>query len=76
MYHVCFSLGRFPFELPAGLPDEQIDLMLAYMAIVREESDDHERSRVDAAAMAGEARLQAEESAAWATQRKAVTGRG
>lgn len=68
VYHVCFELGRFPFELPAGLPDEQLTLMVAYLEIRREENDRLE-DRVAARARSAEHMLQAAESDAWQTSR-------
>jgi len=70
---VCFELGRFPFELPRDLPDEQIELMVAYLTIRQERQKDPSTAHVDNA-RAVEKQLQAAESAAWASTRKAVTG--
>lgn len=69
---MCFELGRFPFELPAGLPDEQIVLMVAYLELRAELQRGDGRDRaIERAARAGEAQLQADEAAAW----KNVRGR-
>jgi len=69
LYHVCFELGRFPFELPPGLPDEQITLMLAYLVLRNEQSSASSDPLVRQGRTA-EAHLQAEEAAAWANTRK------
>jgi hypothetical protein len=74
VYHVCFELGRFPYELPAGLPDEQVELMLAYLAVRNEEQAGDTAARDVAAARAAEHELQAAEQAAWKTSRKVVAG--
>lgn len=64
LYHVCHSLGRFPFELPPGLPDEQLQLMWAYLELRHEEQTATQQQRAVTAARSGEAQLQAAEAAA------------
>lgn len=70
LYHLCFELGRFPFELPPGLPDEQIDLMLAYLEIRAELRNESKTSAETARGAAVEAELQAAEAAAHARRRR------
>jgi len=71
---VCFELGRFPYELPDGLPDEQVDLMLAYLAVRAEQERATSSERHIERARGAEADMQAAEAAAWKTTRKAVLG--
>lgn len=63
-------MGRFPYELPSGLPDEQVDLMLAYLAIVREEEEAGDRGRHHRQGVAAERALQDMEAEAWASSRR------
>jgi len=65
---VCRELGRFPFELPAGLPDEQLVLMQAYMEL-RAEIESGKVDQTDIDAGRAERELQAAESAAWLSRR-------
>jgi hypothetical protein len=57
------------------MPDEQIELMLAYMAIVAEMQSDP-GAQVMATGRAAEAKLQADEAQAWASSRRQVIGDG
>lgn len=65
LYHVCFELGRFPHELPADLPDEQVTLMLAYLSI-RNEGSAGAGAPLARQGRVAEAHHQADEAAAWA----------
>ena len=70
LYHLCFEMHRFPFELPAGLPDEQIELMIAYLGIRAEMRSESKKSAETARGAAAEAELQAAEAAAHARRRR------
>ncbi len=72
LYHLCFELGRFPAELPVGLPDEQLVLMTAYTH-VRADLQSGKTTEVDLGARAAEKQLQADEAAAWKNRRGGVT---
>lgn len=63
-------MHRFPFELPEGLPDEQIELMIAYLAIRAEMRDESSKSAERSRGAAAEAELQAAEAAAHAQRRR------
>jgi len=56
--------------LPAGLPDEQLVLMVGYLEIRREENDRSSKGRVAARARSAEQMLQAAEADAWQTSRR------
>lgn len=64
LYHVCFEMGRFPFELPDDLPDEQLELMVAYLEIRAEMRSKKPADAEVARARIAEAELQAAEAAA------------
>lgn len=69
---MCFELGRFPAELPPGLPDEQLMLMYAYLEVRAElRNNSGKAGEVDRMARSSEKQLQADEAAAW----KNVRGR-
>lgn len=71
---MCFELGRFPYELPAGLPDEQITLMLAYLELRHEMSSDRaQQSQQIHQARAATDALEAER-AAWRAQQGVPNG--
>lgn len=57
------------------MPDEQIELMLAYMAIIADTKAGPD-AQVMAAGRAAERKLQADEAKAWATSRRQVIGDG
>lgn len=57
------------------MPDEQIELMLAYMAIVADMKAGPDE-QVMAAGRAAERKLQADEAQAWASSRRQVIGDG
>lgn len=61
---MCHELGRFPYELPADLPGEQVELMFAYMQIVAEERRRTPRDQLRARARDADAELQRAEAEA------------
>ena len=73
LYHICFEMGRFPYELPAGLPDEQLVLMAAYVEL-RAELRSGKSTSDDFAGRAAEKRLQTAESVAWTNRRGVSNG--
>ena len=63
---MCHELGRFPFELPENLPDEQVLLMNAYLRVRDERRQQSSpASTMRSAAERDEAQLKAAEAEAW-----------